>query len=114
MTSLADIRSLPVFTTEQLLQLPTTILASSDKNSISKAIPKFSLKRLSGQLKRDKTYCFRVRMFRCYCIFKITENQPKNPNVLNIQMIEAIPMKSVIHMDAALALISSDSRIIIN
>lgn len=105
---------LRIFTTEQLLKLPSPYMTSSEKVNLKKGIHPYQLKRLSNQLKKNTEYCIRTKMFKAWCIFRILHNQPKNYNVLNIEMVEAIPFRDVRNIDVLFKLVDSDSRIYIN
>lgn len=109
-------KPLKIFTTDQLLKLPHSYLNTAEKNILKKNIQTFQLKRLSGQLKSNTDYCIRIKMFRCWCIFRVLDShyQPKNYNVLSIECIEAIDLRSIKDFEKLFRLSDFEGRVYIH
>ena len=103
-----------IFTTQQFCQLPSNLLSGSDKQALQKCVAKYNLKRLSGQLRKNVEYCIRLKLFKSFCFFKVCEEQPKNFNMLHLELIDIIPYNKITNMDVLMSLVDSPTRIIIN
>jgi hypothetical protein len=103
-----------IFTTQQFCQLPSNLLSGSDKQVLQKCTTKYNLKRLSGQLRKNVEYCVRLKLFKSFCFFKVCEEQPKNFNILHLELIEVVPYSKITNMDILMSLVDSPNRVIIN